>query len=147
MDFEETLRSRISAAPFRSRERSLLKVVLGEIQLKMANSKVTEEVCLGIVKKMIKSNEENIGYLAMTDSRRADYEEENQILATLLPAYLTADQIFCRLMSEDQIGLSVKDANNEGKAIGMAMGFLKNAGLPVEGDAVKQAVQKIRAKS
>lgn len=143
MTFEETLRQRITSAAFGSLEKNVLKVVLGDIQLKAANSRVNDEVCHSIVKKLIKGNEESIGYLPESDQRRAKYLDENRILETLLPRYLTAKEIEVKL-SELGLAEGLKSAKNDGQAVGMAMGSLKKANLFVEGDSVKQAVAALR---
>ncbi len=143
MSFEQTLRDRINKAPFKSTERDLLKVVLGEFQLKAATLKVTDEMAIAIVKKMVKANDETLGHLGQDDARRKQYEEENQILQTLLPSYLTVDQILAKL-SEGGLTEEVKTAKSEGQATGVAMRHLKSANASVEGETVKQAVQKLR---
>lgn len=84
MTFETVLREKIAKAGFGSDERTLLKVVLGDIQQKSATGKVTDEVCHGIVKKMIESNKQNLDYL--TDSHlkslvKKDKYDEAVILA------------------------------------------------------------------
>src|SRR4051812_5318001 len=94
MSFEQNLRDRISKAPFRSKERDLLKVVLGEYQLKASSAKVTDDNGLAIVKGMLKSNLEKVlPVLAPDDYRRADILEENAVLLSLLPKYLNSEQV------------------------------------------------------
>jgi hypothetical protein len=144
MSFEQSLRDRINKAPFRSREKDLLKVVLGEVQQKSAGGKVTDEQGLAIVKKMAKANEETLGLLGAEDKRREQYEEENAILQSLLPNYLTVEQIVQRL-TEGGLADEIKTAKNEGQATGIAMKKLKADNAPVEGDTVKQAVVKLRS--
>lgn len=141
MSFEQKLRERITAAPFRSREKDILKVVLGEAQQK---GKFTDEQGCNIVKSMLKNNTETLGLLAAGDSRRAQYEEENRVLQTLLPAYLSPSEIRAKL---DEAGLAeqIRAAKNEGQATGVAMKHLKGLQLPVEGDAVKQVILALRS--
>lgn len=143
MNFEEQVRFRISKAPYGSREKNLLKVLLGEIQLNETKSKITDEFCYGLVRKMIKANEENLSYLSADDIRREAYEDENSILTSLLPTYLDADQIQEHLVAENLLD-AIKAAKNDGQAVGVAMGHFKRNGLPVEGETVKQVVQEIR---
>jgi hypothetical protein len=143
MSFEEILRNRISKAPFRSKEKDLLKVVLGEIQQKSASGKVTDDQGLAIVKSMIKNNIEKVlPHLKDEDERKTMIEEENKILQSLLPSYLTAEQIKNRLV--DLVG-QIKEAKSEGQATGIAMKHLKLINVQVEGETVKQAIQEMRA--
>lgn len=140
MSFEEMLRDRIAKSPYGSAERNLLKVVLGDLQQKVTGS-VTDEVAHAVVKKIIKGNDESLGYLPQGDARRAQYLAENEILADLLPKYLTADQI---RESLEAAGIDVKSMPNEGQATGKAMQHFKAKNAPVEGQTVKEVVQAIR---
>lgn len=144
MSFEQTVRDRIAKAPFRSREKDILKVVLGDIQQKAAGGTITEEQGHALVKKLVKGNEETLGHLKADDARRPQYVEENAILATLLPSYLTAEQVTAELTSAGVVE-QVKAAKNEGQATGVAMKHLKGKGLAVEGDEVKKAVTALRS--
>lgn len=144
MSFEQTVRDRISKAPYGSTEKNILKVVLGDIQLKAAGGTITDEAGHAIVKKLVKGNEETLGHLKAEDARRHQYIEENAILATLLPAYLTAEQVTAELTSAGLVE-QVKSAKNEGQATGVAMKHLKGKGLAVEGDEVKKAVTAMRS--
>lgn len=146
MSFEQTLRDRISKAPFRSKEKDLLKVVLGDVQQKSASGKVSDEQGLGIVKSMIKNNVEKVlVHLKEDDPRHAVIVEENKILASLLPTYLTVDEVKELLAKYDSMVSDLKAAKSEGQATGIAMKYLKSVNAQVEGDTVKQAVQQLRA--
>ena len=133
MSYEEQIRERMYKAPHGSTEKSLLKVLLGEVQQKSNIGQFTEEMGLAIVKKMMKANEETIPHLSETDSRRAKLLEENKVLISLLPQE--------RLQAD---GVNVQGAKNDGQAIGIAMGHLKKINAPVEGQAVKEAVAEMR---
>lgn len=139
MAFEQMLREKINSSPFGSKERNLLKVVLGEWQQKTAIGKTTDELGQSIVKKMIKANEENIGLLALADERRDDFVVENKVLAELLPQYLSAAQITAALAEVD-----LKTPASEGAAVGLAMQHLKKLNANVEGQTVKKVVAEIR---
>ena len=141
MSYEEQIRERMYKAPHGSTEKSLLKVLLGEVQQKSDMGQFTEEMGLAIVKKMMKANEETIPHLSETDPRRAKLLEENKVLTSLLPQYWTAGQIRERLQAD---GVNVQGAKNDGQAIGMAMGHLKKINAPVEGQTVKEAVAEMR---
>lgn len=144
MSFEQTVRDRISKAPYGSTEKNILKVVLGDIQLKAAGGTITDEAGHAIVKKLVKGNEETLGHLKGEDPRRAQYLGENAVLSSLLPTYLTADQVTAELTSAGLVE-QVKAAKNEGQATGVAMKHLKGKGLAVEGDEVKKAVTALRS--
>ena len=146
MSFETDLRERISKSPMRSVERDVFKVALGEYQNKTARVKATDEAGYSIVKQMIKANEENLSHLPPEDRRRQQFEEENQALKTLLPAYWSAYKIRAELERGDGgAALAVKEAKSEGQAVGVAMKYLKGLDALVEGDTVKQVVQEIRS--
>jgi len=141
MTFEEMLRDRIAKSPYASRERNTLKLVLGDLQQKAASGNVTDEVAHAIVKKIIKGNEETLGYLSQDDVRRGEHLDENEILSGLLPKYLTADQIRESLVAA---GIDVKSIPNEGQATGKAMQHFKTNNSPVEGQTVKEVVRSMR---
>lgn len=142
MSFEQVLRDRIAKAPFRSREKEILRVVLGDVQQKHS---VSDEQGYNMVRVMVKNNTEKVlPYLAEGDLRRAVLLEENEILATLLPAFLTNDQILVHLVGAS-LTPNIKDAKSEGQAVGVAMKFFKEKAFPVSGDDVKKVVQQIRS--
>jgi hypothetical protein len=155
MTFEETLRDRIKKAAFGSKERDLIKVVLGAVQQKAAGGKMTDEQGLAIVKAMVGTNNKMLygdetedppvkPLFADGDARRLPIEEENVILKTLLPTYLTADQIEASLAQADLVE-QIKTAKGEGPATGIAVKHFKANNVPVEGETVKAVVQKLRA--
>lgn len=140
MSFEDILREKIKQSQVGSYDRDVLKLVLGECQQVMDT--MTDERGHGIVKKLIKSNEECLGHLTPEDPRYVRFVSENKLLADLLPQYLTKDQICERLVAD---GIDVKSANNDGQAVGVAMKHLKQIGAAVEGGSVKTAVSQLRA--
>lgn len=145
MTFEQKIRDRISKVPFKSKEKEILKVVLGEVQQKSNMGSFSEESGISMVKSMIKNNIEKVLiYMSADDPRRAPLEEENRVLTSLLPAYLTKDEVRAKL-NEVNLGGAFKDMKNEGMAVGAAMKFFKGLNLAVEGDVVKQVVQELRA--
>jgi hypothetical protein len=149
MSFEQLLRDRIAKAPFRSKEKDILKVVLGDVQLKAASGKVSDETCHNIVKSMIKNNTEKVlAVLKPDDHRRAGIEEENRVLQTLLPKYLTLDEAEKALReATDPAGLveEIQKAKSEGQATGVAMKYFKGHQMNIEGETVKAVVNKLRA--
>lgn len=139
MNFEEKLREKIKVSEFRSPERDILRVVLGEIQRKTVGRQLKDEEGYTVVKQMIAANEEVLGKLEASDLRRGGFESENRILGSLLPAYWSEDQIHNELQK-----LDLASAQNVGKAIGMAMSHLKTLNAPVEGAKVKSVVTMLR---
>ena len=140
MTFEEIVRDRIKKSSYPSAERDVLKVVLGDLQLKSSGGKITDEIGHGIVKKLIQSNNENLQHLTASDLRHAKYVEENEVLSSLLPQYWSKDQIRENLVAA---GIDVKSMG-EGPATGKAMSHLKSINAPIEGLMVKEVVQEMR---
>lgn len=148
MNFEENLRERIKKSRFGSREREVLKFVLGELQNKQVTNKVfvtvTDENCHSMVKAVIQTNLNNLNLMAEGDARRAPILEENGILSSLLPVYLTVAQIQEHLVNAGLVE-RIKAASSEGAAMGQAMPYFKKSKLPVEGDLVKAIVNELRS--
>lgn len=142
MAFEETIRSRIAAAPQKSREKDLFKLVLGEVQQKP--TAVTEEQGHSIVKTIINSNKSTLGLMGVEDPRRAQLEEENVILGSLLPTYLTTEQIATKI-AELGLANAVIAAEKEERAMGVVMPAFKRLKLSVEGDTVKEVIRTLRS--
>lgn len=140
MTFEETIRDRIKKSSYPSVERDVLKVVLGDLQQKASGGKVTDEIGHGIVKKMVQSNKENLQHLETADLRYVKYVEENEVLESLLPQYLTKEQI---MLSLTTAGIDVKSMG-EGPATGKAMKHFKDLNAPIEGLTVKEVVLEMR---
>lgn len=138
MSFEQELRDRIKTSVVGSPERSMFKVVLGELQQK---SDQKDEVGHAIVKKLVESNNKCLGYLKEDDPRYAQFVRENEILESLLPKYLSVDQIRESLTAA---GIDVKSMP-EGQAMGAAIKHFKTTGAAVEGQTVKAAVAGMRA--
>lgn len=140
MSFEQMLKDKIAKAPFRSREKEMLRLVLGEVQQK---ANITEEQGYTIIKNIITGIDKNLGYLTPDDLRRAQYDEEKDILSSLLPIYLKSDEILAKL-KELNLEESIKTAPKEGPATGIAINAFKKLSLPVEGETVKEVVKTIR---
>lgn len=141
MTFEQVIREKIAVAPLNSKERDLLKLILGDLQQKSARSSVNDETGYGIVRGIINANEENIRHLK-GDSRADSYKSENDYLKALLPNYLTFDEILSHL---GDLMESIISSQNDGKATGIAVQYFKSNDLKVQGDVVKEVVQKIRS--
>jgi len=123
-------------------EREVLGVLLGELQtVEARQGSLSEDEALGIVRKLVKSNEETL-QLASDPEQQARLREEIQLLRALLPQTLDVDAIIAELEAVRQ---AVVDAKNDGQATGVAMKHLKSVGAAVEGKQVAAAVKKLRS--
>lgn len=141
MSFEVKIRERISKAPFRSTEKDILKVVLGEVQQR---GQVNEDVGEQIVKKLIEDNNIVLSRLAFEDVRRNRVKEENEVLQSLLPRSLTEAEIEQRLNEGGKTD-AIKTAPKEGPAIGIATSYLKGLNMVKDAERVLLDSNKIRA--
>lgn len=126
-------------------EKEILKVALGEIQTAGARASrdLSDDESAQIVRKLVKSNEETLA--ATTDAaKKSQLEQENVILASLLPKGLTVDEILAKLEPARD---AIRAAGNDGQATGVAVKHLKGLGLTVPGADVAQAVKAIRTAS
>jgi uncharacterized protein len=122
--------------------KNVLRLAFGEMQMAEARAQrpITEEESVGIVRKLVKSNEET---LANTTGDAAEIlKKENALLLALLPASLTVEQIVEALASQVE---AIRAAKNDGQATGLAMKHLKGAGVAADGTTVGAAVKQIRA--
>jgi uncharacterized protein YqeY len=158
MSFEEVLRQKISGTKSKV-GRSVLKVALGEFQQKNANGKATEQDGLSVVEKIINGNRETLAVLKQEDARRADLEEEIVTLSSLLPTYLTADEVLEKVRADSSLFGEVNTVLSQGdktrpvedpanaKLVGRATGsvvkFFKSANIAVKGDTVKEALSRL----
>ena len=123
-------------------EKEILRLVLGEIQTAEARSAKTgtDEEAMGIVRKLIKSNQETLGATADDEAKRV-LAREIEVLETLLPASFSVEQIVAALAP---VADAVKAAANDGQATGVAMKHLKPMGVTVNGRDVAAAVKQLR---
>ncbi len=123
--------------------RDVLRLALGEIQTAEArkNAPLGEEDAAAALRKLIKSNEETLAALPSGDERIASLKREVEVLASLLPAKMTVDQIVLALAGQVD---AIKAAGNDGQATGIAMKHLKASGVAAGGGEVTAAVKQIR---
>ncbi len=128
--------------------RDVLRLAQSEIQAAEArkNADLSEDEACGVLRKLIKSNEETLALATSSASgpaeRAAELRREIEVLSALLPARLSVDQIVASL--EDQHD-AIRSAKAEGQAIGVAMKYLKSKGATVDGADVTLAVRKLRS--
>lgn len=142
MSMEEIVRKRIAETPFSDKvTRGILKVLLGDLQLKSAKDpKFNDDKALGVVKAIIEGNNKFLAALAVDDPRALAYRQENEILGSFLPNYWSAEQI-----AEELKKVDLQAVDNVGQAIGVAMKHLKAIDAPVEGQTVREVVAKLRS--
>lgn len=122
--------------------RDVMRVILGELQAHETRAgSITDEQGHGIVRKLMKSNEETMG-LAKDPAVADKLRQENAILTALLPKTMSVDEIVAALAP---VADAVKAAGNDGQATGVAMKHLKSTGAVAQGSDVSLAVKKLRA--
>lgn len=144
MLYQEMRRRRTEALKTRdSVAKEVLNVALGEIETIAArtNREPTDEDCLQVVRKLVKSNEETRAMTA-DDAGKATLAREIEVLNTLLPKTLGVPEIVEALAP---VADALRAAANDGQATGIAMKHLKAAGASVDGKAVGAAVKQLRA--
>ena len=139
--FEAKIRELLAKNPD-AVQKSVLKVVLGDFQLKNCKGAATDQDGFNIVEKVIKGNTETIKLLPETDPRRPVLIQENEFLVTLLPKSATVEEVLATLTEE--IKIQVANAKNDGMATGILMKFAKSKGLNIKGDTATQTLCKIR---
>lgn len=123
-------------------EKEILRVAVGEITTDAARAgrQGNDEEALGILRKLLKSNEETLASTTDAD-KRAVLTQENEILAAYLPKSLSVDEIVQALAPVTE---QIKAVANDGQATGIAMKQLKSAGLTVNGKDVGLAIKELR---
>lgn len=125
----------------RSVEKEILGVALGEIQtVEAREGSVSDEQAQGIVRRLIKSNDETAAVAG--EEQKSVLANENAILKKLLPQTLGVDAIVTALAP---VSAALRAAGNDGQATGVAMKHLKAQGAVVDGKDVSAAVRQMRA--
>lgn len=112
-------------------EKEILRVVLGELDTINAKREVTHDDCLKTIRKCIEANNE---ILKIKPDQKLVFE--NEILSGYLPNELNVKEI-----SDKLEGVSL--GNNLGKAIGIAVKYLRDQGLYANGKDVRVVVETI----
>lgn len=123
--------------------RDILRVALGDIELSETRkgSPISDEECIQIIRKLIKSNQETIA-AKPSDEMATKLSDEIAILESLLPQTLGVEQIVTALTPHAD---DIRAAGNDGQATGVAMRHLKASGAAVQGKDVSEAVRIIRS--
>jgi uncharacterized protein YqeY len=121
-------------------ELNILKTVLGEIQTVEARGKsMSDEDIEKLFRKFKEGAEETIQHINGADQNDLLLQEID-IYNAFIPQTLTVDEIVAALDAD-----AIKEANNDGQAMGIAMKSLKSSGAKVLGGDVKEAVAQIRS--
>ena len=123
-------------------EKEILRVAVGEITTQAAreSGKGSDEEAQGILRKLIKSNEESLA-LTEDETGKAALRLEIETLSALLPKALNADEIVVQLGA---VRDAILAAANAGQATGVAMKHPKTQGAIVNGKDVTSAVTQMR---
>jgi len=123
-------------------EREILKVAMGEITTDAARAgrKGDDDEAMGLLKKLVKSNEESIE-ASQDEAQKAQLRAEIAVLNTFLPKSLGVPEIVAELAP---VADAVKAAGNDGQATGVAMKHLKSISAEVNGKDVSAAVRQLR---
>jgi uncharacterized protein YqeY len=136
----DEIRKRMMAAMKAGRavEKEILRTAMGEITIQ---EKTGDDEVRAILRKLLKSNQETLA-LATDEGQRATLAEENAILQEFLPKTLGVDAIVEALAP---VRDAIREARNDGQAMGVAARHLKAGGHATETDDVKAAIARVRA--
>jgi len=123
-------------------EREILKVAMGEITTDAARAgrKGDDAEAMGLLKKLVKSNEETIE-ASQDEAQKVQLRAEIDVLNTFLPKSLGVPEIVAALAP---VAGAIKAAGNDGQATGVAMKHLKSLAAEVNGKDVSAAVRQLR---
>lgn len=156
-NFINRLKTRLMQARKKHDEvaKSILTVALGEIEYAAMKQKkpLEEKDCHSIIRKIIQGNNETLecveqmkseGGKAKTSDDIDRLLQENDILENFLPELLSQGEIE-KFLAEVDSGFSrIREAKNEGQAMGLAMRALNAANKSVNGNDVKAVVTEVR---
>jgi uncharacterized protein YqeY len=122
---------------------TILRLAQSEVQAAEARAgrALSDEESFGVVRKLVKSNEETLAASSGDAEKTATLRRENQILGELLPKGLSVAEIQGLLAP---VRDAVRGAANDGQATGVAMKHLKGLGVTAGGADVGLAVRAIR---
>lgn len=125
-------------------KRDLLRYILGECQNKKGDYLNDKEI-FSIIRTVVKDQQNIIEQNIAADETLVRMKKENEILSEYLPKELTRDEIEAIILNSDGPEFEqIRDETNFGKAMGIAMSFLKKEGKDVDGKLVKEIVTRIR---
>ncbi len=141
----EEIRKRRNAA-LKARDtvaKDVLSVALGDIDTIAARASrdATDEECLQVLRKLVKSNEETRANTVGEEAKLV-LTQEIAIITELLPKTLGVEELVAALAP---VAADIRAAANPGQATGVAMKHLKSIGASVDGKLVAQAVGQLRS--
>jgi uncharacterized protein YqeY len=149
MGLSQTLRIKLTEArkSGNTLEMGLLQVIIGDADMQKARvgKELSDEEVEKIIRKMANGIEETMTILK--DRGHDDGEDyirlrqEQVYTSSLLPKTLSVEEIKTHLAALS----SIKEAQNNGQAMGLAMKHLKSQGLKVLGQDVTKAIEEIRS--
>jgi uncharacterized protein YqeY len=124
-------------------QKEILRVALGEITTDAARPgrKGNDEEAQGVLRKLMKSNEESLA-VATDEPTKAALRREIDVLAEFLPRAMGEEDV---LRALEPVLQELKASSNDGQATGIAMKHLKATGAVVDGKVVGAAVKRLRA--
>jgi len=145
MALKDEIKARMFAAmkAHNTVEKEILRVATGEITMAIARAEsgtISDEEVQGILKKLVKSNREALA-AGPDPERKADLEQEIEVIQALLPKRLSAIEIVTLLAT---VADQIKAAPGAGPAMGVAMKTLKAAGAEVDSKDVAAAIAELR---
>jgi uncharacterized protein YqeY len=119
-------------------EKEVLRTVIGEVT--RSGDDPTDERVLGVLKKLVKSNQETLAAATDGEQKKA-LEREIEVLQTFLPATPGPEQLSAILAPTAD---AIRAAAGPGPAMGIAMKFLKSANVTAESRDVQAAIAELR---
>jgi uncharacterized protein YqeY len=119
-------------------EKEILRTAIGEVT--RSGDDPTDERVLGVLKKLVKSNQETLESATSAD-QRSDLQREIEVLGTFLPETPGPEQLGALLAP---VAEQIRAAAGPGPAMGIAMKFLKAANVSAESRDVQAALAELR---
>jgi len=119
-------------------EKEILRTAIGEVT--RSGDEATDERVTQVLKKLLKSNQETLG-AATSDQQKDDLRQEIVILESFLPETPGPAQLATLLAP---VADQIRAAAGPGPAMGIAMKFLKAAGVSAESRDVQAALGELR---
>lgn len=119
-------------------EKEVLRTAIGEVT--RSGDDPTDERVLGVLRKLVKSNQETLVAITDAEQKRA-LEREIEVLETFLPAAPSPERLRELLAP---VAEQIRLAPGPGPAMGIAMKFLKSANVAAEARDVQTVLAELR---
>jgi uncharacterized protein len=119
-------------------EKEILRTAIGEVT--RSGDDPTDERVTQVLKKLLKSNQETLA-AAASEQQKEDLRQEIVILEAFLPETPGPEQLAALLAP---VAEQIRAAAGPGPAMGVAMKFLKGAGVAAESRDVQAALNELR---